>query len=292
MTRRQPLLPLLIATGIIILMLMPLPSKRLTPWPALYEAAENLCHPIVFGMFAAWLARYLRGRHAYTLLQSLVVTLLACVTLGGLTEWLQSWCGRDGSWSDLLGDTLGSLAALCGGIAVLRYRAGEPAGRMLWPGIAAFMAAVIAVKPFLMVVGGYTERAVAAPVFWRADSKLLNQFGKFVAGNYPGLVLQEPPPDWRGYRYLVIDVTNEGVVARALQLRVHDVQHDGRYTDRFHAVLMLPPGGSRHRIDLNEVRAAPQGRPMQMRAIRGLALFVRRPETLRGLRIEQLALER
>lgn len=120
-------------------------------------------------------------------------------------------------------------------------------------------------------------RGVGCARLWRRD--------------WPGLVLGEPPPDWSRFRRLAFEAFHAGERPLVLHLRIHDERHDDRYEDRFNLSLELPPGPSRHAIDLAAVRAAPRGREMDMSRIAGLALFIERPESSVTLCFDEVRLE-
>ena len=77
-------------------------------------------------------------------------------------------------------------------------------------------------------------------------------------------------------------------------LRINDIEHDlgdNDYNDRFNTRLPLAPGPNQFELDLDRVRAAPEGRSMNMQAIRRLILFtvaLPEPKTLylRDIRLE------
>jgi len=93
---------------------------------------------------------------------------------------------------------------------------------------------------------------------------------------YPGLTIDQPYPDWRGYQRLVLTIVSDLDVPIPLTLRVHDAAHDNRYGDRFNTRLMVTPGANRLTIPLEEIRRAPAGREMDLSRIRGIVLFAYR----------------
>jgi VanZ family protein len=283
---------LTVAAIITFLLLIPLPAMRHAPLHALRAAVEDTCHPLAFAVLATLLRNFLNARlPSQAGWRTGAITLVACVLAGAGSEWLQIYTGRDSSWSDFVGDASGSFFALCGAAALKLRKQRHDKVKALAAGIAATIAAAIALAPLVIVVAAYSLRVAGAPVFWRSDSYLLQRFSTTTDGRYPGLILEELPADWRGYRYLVIDVTNNDAASRGLHVRVHDISHDNSYADRFNTILQLPPGASRHRINLSEVFAAPRHRVMQMEHIAGVVLFVIRPETMDSLHVDQLALE-
>lgn len=92
---------------------------------------------------------------------------------------------------------------------------------------------------------------------------------------YPGLGIDQPYPDWRGYRFLTFTVVSDLDVP--LTLRVNDVQHDNRFDDRFNGTLTIRPGVNHVAIPLDVIRRAPKGREMDLAQIRTVLLFAYQP---------------
>jgi hypothetical protein len=92
-------------------------------------------------------------------------------------------------------------------------------------------------------------------------------------GRYPGIALNEPYPDWTPYRQLVFDVRSAEGAPLAWTVRVHDASHNGDYRDRFNREFVLTGGRQTITIPLEDVRRAPAKREMDMRHIRGVAMF-------------------
>jgi hypothetical protein len=98
----------------------------------------------------------------------------------------------------------------------------------------------------------------------------------FEPGTYPGLVLDEPYPDWRWARSLELTFYSDLDAPLPLVIRVHDAWHDNRYADRFNRRIVVRPGFSRVVIPLEDVRRAPDQRRMDLRHIRQIMLFAYR----------------
>jgi hypothetical protein len=94
---------------------------------------------------------------------------------------------------------------------------------------------------------------------------------------YPGVTIDEPSPDWRGYHRLVFSVVSDLEAPLNLTIRVHDALHDQRYSDRFNRTLKIVPGVNRVVIPLDDIRQAPGERQMDMARIRGIVIFGHRP---------------
>ncbi len=109
---------------------------------------------------------------------------------------------------------------------------------------------------------------------------------------WPGLSLDEPHPDWRGYESLVIDLTNPGPEPLALTLRVHDAHHNQAFEDRFNTRIALQARTRETiRIPLEAIRNAPRGRAMDMAHVAGVILFRTSPVRDDQVYITRIALE-
>jgi hypothetical protein len=90
---------------------------------------------------------------------------------------------------------------------------------------------------------------------------------------YPGIYILEPGPDWRGYRYLSIELHSANPTPVNLSLRVHDRAHNNEYSDRFNHILTVAPGTHRYRISLEDISNSPAGRKLDLGNIAGVKLF-------------------
>jgi VanZ family protein len=92
-------------------------------------------------------------------------------------------------------------------------------------------------------------------------------------GEYPGISIEEPYPDWTGKSYICLEVYSEMTDTTSLGLRIDDVHHNYADDDRYTCRLTLAPGLNRWRVSLDSVREAPATRQMDMSAIRRIILF-------------------
>jgi hypothetical protein len=113
----------------------------------------------------------------------------------------------------------------------------------------------------------------------------------FSPGKYPGLAIVEPAPDWSGYDRLVFEAYSERADPVQLVLRIHDIHHNNAFRDRYNHPVTIAPGRNRVVIPLADVRAAPEGREMDLTAIRGLALFALSPPVPFSLYLDAFRLE-
>lgn len=270
------------ALAVLVLMLIPLDRfDLLRQWPALREELQNIGHPIAFMALALIGRRTMR--RSLGLLHARHYLLLA-VSLGAfaaLTEVLQGLTGRDGSFRDFTGDLLG----ICAGLLWL------PQNKLAMR--TAALAALLACASLMWTICAYLYRQQQTPVIWRADSALLNRFAHWQGGNYPGLVLQEVPADWRAFRTLILVVRNPDSQVAPFTIRIHDADHDERYTDRFHRTFMVAAHstGTFH-IPLEDVAAGPVGRSLDLAALDGMVVFQQASEATAGFAPSEIRLAR
>jgi hypothetical protein len=154
-----------------------------------------------------------------------------------------------------------------------------------------WVALVLAIAPYAWTLSAYAYRDAQQPVIWRADSALLNKFAHKQRGDYPGLELTELPPDWRGFRELLITVRNPGAEAATFFVRANDFWHNQRYEDRYRGEFAIPAGTTRkYRIFLHEIADAPAGRKMDLSRMTTLIVFETRERGVHGIEVREISL--
>jgi hypothetical protein len=293
---------LLVAALLLFLVFGDVPERTLF-WNELFDAG----HAPLFGLLALIALRLLlafrpemspRGRwgSAFGLTMALAV----------VTELVQTFqANREPSFEDLARDLAGVAAFLLVAAGVPRLASG-----VSWATTRRRRLAAIAVAVVLLAVSGWqvavtcaalAQRRAAMPTLFRFDgawwerhfirpgaSRLTpgarppcprDGYSEPLArldlqpGLYPGISIDEPYPDWRGYRRLVFTVVSDLDEPVRITIRVHDSRHDQRYEDRFNRTLTIAPGVNRFAIRLDDIRAAPDRREMDMGRIRGVVLF-------------------
>lgn len=176
-------------------------------WPVpegtnlLLRTLQNAMHVPAFAVLSAFLALM------FAKLRWVRVALI-CLGIGLLLEASQVLTSREASLRDLASDVLGILL----GLLIAR----SPSGMKLAAGAVLFL--VTAWSPF-QVWAAYQQRDAMLPVLLDArvlESSLFNSNSQVQrsAGNllsicladvsYPGITLEEPPPDWRKYETLEV----------------------------------------------------------------------------------------
>jgi hypothetical protein len=260
------------------------------------------------------------NREVQRFVRAIVITLV----LGAASELLQLLQPtRDASVGDFLRDAAGAAAFLLLRAAVAapgaRARSHLDARARVASALLAVSLLLVVAAPFFLVVDTYVERDRAFPTLFRLDGSrwerlfvstggaelvpkampdaaLASRKGplallKLQPGIYPGLVLDEPYPDWRGFTRLVFTAFSDVDTPLTLTIRVHDVWHDQRYEDRFNKQIAITRGEHQIAISLDEIRNAPRGRQMDLRQVRGILMFAYRLERPAHVYLGPLRLE-
>ena len=298
--------------GLLAILVLVEAPERTRFWDAFFDAG----HAPLFGLAALLMRRPLATwRPAWTGSRLSWAAFAATLVVGGATELLQLLQPtRAASVGDLLRDAAGA-----GAFLVLRtaWREREtargPRTAPHLPGARAALGVALlgaVAAPLLLVMAQNAGRNRAFPTLFRLDGSWWERplvsadNAEFVPalagrgnaptsrlarlslrpGQYPGLVLDEPYPDWRGCERLTFTVVSELDAPLTLTIRINDAAHDHRYSDRFNRRLTIEPGETRIEVPLDEVRRAPRDREMDMRRIRLIVLYayrLDRPVTLR-----------
>jgi VanZ family protein len=111
-------------------------------------------------------------------------------------------------------------------------------------------------------------------------------------GSWPGVTLEEPEPDWRGWQRFVVDVANPDDQPLSVVVRVNDQQHVNRYEDRFDVGVELPPRTRRRLVfRVDAIEAAPRGRRMDLSQVEKIVVHHTGPAPGRVLYVMGMWLE-
>ena len=283
-------------------MLAPVPA-----YPRIWTVLSNAAHAPVFAAIALLVLRSVRAGGSRGLLRASALAFCVTVALGIAVELVQGTIARDASWGDVWTDALGAACAL----GWVNYRERASPGRVRSAGlIVAGLAAAVAISPLAQAAAAYGLRALRMPTVAAFSLPWDRYFLEFKSASgapvglppswarrddppslgiriqtsaWPGLTILEPAPDWRGFRSLNLDLTNPGAAPLELTLRIHDLEHDQRYEDRFNRRLLVAPH-SRHivTIPLSDIASGPAGRILDLRRIAGLTVFASGDSALPG----------
>lgn len=96
----------------------------------------------------------------------------------------------------------------------------------------------------------------------------------FMPGAYPGLVIDEPYPDWTNREKLYANIYSEYDTTITLALGINDAHYDYSPEDQYNAEIKIAPGMNVMTIPLAEVKRAPKSRSMDMKRITQVAIYV------------------
>jgi VanZ family protein len=242
-----------------------------------------------------------------------LAALAICAALAILTEATQWLSGGDASVGDGLRDLLGGMLALSwcepapGGTTPALLRAARAVSLLLllaslaplavaaadeWLGWTGFPVLADFETPFETDRWEGTAAHAIDPSHASSGNASLRV--ELVPALYSGVTLVHAPRDWRGYRFLRLDVFNPLNEPLDVICRIHDGEHARRgpsYRDRFNTGFRLGPGWNALAIDLRTVERAPATRRMDMSDIRGFMLFVSRLPAPRRIFIDHVRLE-
>jgi hypothetical protein len=132
---------------------------------------------------------------------------------------------------------------------------------------------------------------VVPPVGWKKSAEDLVGQVVFHPKKYPGIRVEEPYPDWRGYTTLQLDIFSERPMTQSLAIRIDDAHHNNEHSDRFSKRLTISPGLNHIQIPLDDIRTAPVGREMDLSSIRRVLLFAVNPPEEFTLYLDNIRLE-
>ncbi|UCE03701.1 MAG: hypothetical protein JSW67_05815 [Candidatus Latescibacterota bacterium] len=309
---------ILVSLGVIALLLAMLellrPPEVNMFWTAFFDAG----HVPLFGILSLALLRlsFALWPQLHRILHY-ALAFVAAMSVGVAVEALQFFGPRDAELSDIVRNACGSAAMLlaaCAHDPVLQLRRRRRA-------LALALAVVVFLAPCVPVVSialAYRARDAAFPRLADFESRWELRFVRayqaqlerttppagwarpaatrvgrvtFLRARYPGLALVEPAPDWSAYDRLVFAAYSGLQTPVQLVVRIHDIHHDNRYSDRFNRTISIAPGANRIVVPLADVRAAPRGREMDLTRIRQLAIFAVQPPEPFSLYFDDFRLE-
>ncbi len=278
---------LIVITG---LLFAPLPASNL--W---WREAVNSGHTLLF-IFLSFII-YSQFSARMRLLNGFVIYLLVLIIgmlLGVAIEVLQSIGQRETSLNDIVGNFFGLMTGLCL-IAVFNLK------KISYQKFASVVIVIAAtgflwfgLNSLLRLSWHYIERHNAFPVIVDFDANWSSSFVRYNnasmvkmltsdqqshhfvqlnSGDYPGISIIEPEPDWSGYRNLHLKIVSMSEYAHYMILRVHDDKHNQDHLDRFNKKLLIKPGLNTFSISLNQIRYGAVDRELDLKNIAGLILF-------------------
>jgi VanZ family protein len=277
---------------LIALFFVPVPTYNL--W---WREAGNSCHTLLFFLVSIPLYHLVTQRvQVSNKVYIYIIVLVGGVLLGSLIEVLQSFTQRDSSISDVYRDSYGIIASLCLiQVAHLKDSYQQKLKAVIYM-IACVAFLLAGFMPLVILSWHYIERQNAFPVIVDLNANWSSSFIEFNSaeivaaqgehnkfygmslvqfnqGQYPGISVIEPEPDWSNYHTLHLKMSSNYDHDIDLVLRVHDREHNQDITDRFNKRLVVKPGLNDFEIDLKQIENGPINRQLDLKSIDGLILF-------------------
>jgi hypothetical protein len=283
-------------------------------------AVHDFAHAPIFGCIALLILSWLRSQPAmqsWSVRKQYAFAFITAVLLGLATELAQKYAGRDSSWIDLQSDALGA-AAFCGLFTMLDRRIERSRIRTLGVLVAVALLAWHSV-PAVQVTLAYVHRSQDFPSLIDARDDRPDRFAspfrsqgeytelptifaqveneralrlQFGAQDWVGLDLDEPYPDWSGYRTMKLDLTNPNDVSLRVVIRVHDRTHNKQFDDRFnHGLMLAPRTRSTYSVALAEIARAPLARRLDLKHVANVQLFTAGTNAGRDIYVSRIWLE-
>ena len=303
----------------LIMSVMLFTSNPLDSSLRLYQAIWNTGHLFFFALLTVLLitqASLIRqGR-----LRILLISLLFGLLLGGLIEVLQFLIGRSMELQDLLTDVLG---ALLGYLVVLQLAVFKqrPVHYINSP-VIFLLSGIVLVVAFYPVFDVIKDNSMIEndfPII--ADFESENTLGRwasrhvgrfeidhkvyvegkssvlveFEVGRYPRVALDALYRDWSSYNFLNLSIHNDQKDTIDIKLKVYDGKHlltGAVYSDRFSQLISLDPGWNTLQFKLLDIRNAPKTRPMNLKDIAGISLFIQGPDEVKLIHLDNIYLSK
>lgn len=283
--------------------------------PRFFHTLQKLAHPVTFGALALLFLTF-RRHQSPRLFHSYLVAFILTVLCGAGTEVAQAFVDRDPSALDVLRDALGAATALAAFATLIPGR--DARGR--WRVIGVLLAVLgfaIMVTPISISLAAYARRDLLFPTLFESCSGLDRYFISVQAAHmavvpstvpspspcgralrvtlsaapYAGITLEEPYPNWRTAKTLILDLRNPGEIDLPLATRVHDATHNFQFDDRFNREFTLRAHERLEiSIPISEIEHAPAGRLLDVSRIAGIAVFRARGALTGSFDVERMLL--
>lgn len=291
------------------LLFLPLPANNL--W---WREFFNSGHTVLFALLSFVIYRQIKSTAYFSNTVAIYpFVLFVGLLLGALAELLQNFVQRDASLNDLYGDFFGLSAGLCL-MAAYELKASQ-ARKISVISLVAISGSLllIGISPLIQLSWFYVERQNAFPVVMAFDTSWTSRFVRFNnvdllertnlnrdeavypvrfnRGEYPGISVIEPEPDWSAYHSLRVNIFSGNKADVVLTLRVHDAKHNQRFSDRYNKKLLIRSGMNEINIPLSQVAITPSGRDLDLANVAGIILFMAKPEESVRLEVSNIYLE-
>jgi VanZ family protein len=271
--------------------------------PDVYRRLWDLGHAVFFALVAVNLVWWLIIKNH----KQFVIAFLIVFGISLLIEKLQSFIGRDASWSDVLSNMSGFLLGysftqivtkwmlLLRGLSILG----------LLPGFVAVLKSIILMfvlwQQFPLLSGGESHwesrvwggRADISRIAAIENPDRVYRIG-FSGSAYQSANLGGFIQPWTHHQKLILQIENPSNEKFELTMRISDKQHElskQEYSDRFNRRIELSPGWNQIEIPINDIKNSPLKRTMNMEDIYVLKLFFSESGKAREIYLNRIFLE-
>lgn len=235
------------------------------------------------------------------------ISFVAVVLLSLLIEKLQTYVGRDASWSDVLANMAGLLLGYTltqtASRSIILLRALSLIGLMpgLWSFFKSAAVSFILWQQFPLLSGGDSSWESVA---WGGKSEITRiaspentqrvYFVRYSGKAYQSADMMGFIQPWNSFQKLILEIENPTNEAFLLVLRISDKQHEFSkqdYSDRFNRRINLLPGLNKIEISIGDIENAPADRKLNLQEIYLLKLFLPEDDKPREVYLNRVYLE-
>lgn len=217
--------------------------------------------------------------------------IITCFIVGVMIELLQTAVHREASLDDLYGNSFGIMAGICLHAAIDQQSAHRRKIIAALFVISSMSFLLAGMAPLIQLSWHYLERKNAFPVIVDLESNWSTSFVHHDKGDYPGLSIIEPEPDWSGYRTLKLSLQSNNKTDIDLVVRIHDRAHTQEYIDRFNMKLTIAPGFNEIHIPVKDIRNGPAERELSMNHISGVILYSSKTDEWKKISVSNISLK-
>jgi VanZ family protein len=307
------------ASQVLVLVLLALvfflvePPEPTMKWNALFDVG----HFVLFAV-AAWVLSDILERHRSgsrpVRTHSVVLLLITGLALGSEATQLLTPT-RVASLADVSRDVAGGVAALA--LRTLRQSTMLTSRRRLLLSAVIAAVALAVLTPAFLVWEVYRARDHAFPTLLKLDESWQERWRiatrgatlqpapcptpesalircallEFDGGGYPGVLIDEPYPDWTGYQTLAFSAWVRDTEPLVLGVVVYDRHYDGTDNMPFNENITLSRGHHDVAIPLARLRGSIHHRPLDLTAIRGMRLYAVHPSRPARITVSSIRLQ-
>jgi len=280
----------------------------------LSQAIWDLGHLFLFAAIVWLLLANKRLCHLSNI-QMLSIAIFSSVFIGGIIEIIQYFTGRNMALNDLFNDLLGGLI----GYLFVRINLYDDRSFRIKIFLTSLIFGVISISlmPIFFILKDNVAMQDQFPVIasFEVDSELNRWIthnitffqlsseyvakGKsslkvnFSISKYPNIYLKYFPSNWSEYKYLNFSVYNDQAEDITIDMKIIDQEHkitNYAYNDRYNKSINLSSGWNKLKISLLDVSNSPHGRRMEMKKISGFSIFIKKPDKVITLYIDDIFL--